>query len=70
MADEFAIKQMFEGACNKCGTWAHLGKLRLCHTCHNKRFDALENLREMAAMYRERLPVEVVDALDRVGQPQ
>lgn len=55
---------LMPAACNGCGAWAQLGKLRLCHVCHNARHDALEQLREVAVMYKEQLPAEVREALD------
>lgn len=57
---------MIPAACNGCGTWTQLGKFRLCHVCHNNRYDRLEDLREAVAMYREQLPAEVREALDKV----
>lgn len=60
------IARLMPAACNGCGTWTQLGKLRLCHGCHNARYDALEELRETAAMYAERLPDEVREALSKV----
>lgn len=60
------MAMMIPAACNGCGTWTQLGKFRLCHTCHNKRYDRLEDLREIAAMHQERLPAEVLEALNKV----
>lgn len=60
------IARLMPAACNSCGTWTQLGKLRLCHGCHNTRYDALEDLREVVAMYMERLPEEVREALSKV----
>ena len=60
-------KLMFAGSCNDCGRWVDaLAKGRLCPDCYNKRFDALENLREVAGMYCARLPVEVTEALHAI----
>ena len=60
------MAKLIPAACSGCGTWTQLGKLRLCHVCHNARYDALEDLRETASMYREQLPAEVRKALDKV----
>lgn len=60
------MARLMPAACNGCGAWTQLGKLRLCHVCHNARYNALEELREIAGMYCERLPVEVQNALHAI----
>lgn len=61
------IARLMPNHCHGCGAWEQLGKMRLCHTCHNARYDALEELLEVAGMFRERLPVEVQDAIAKCG---
>lgn len=61
------IARTFEGSCNHCEAWAFLGKRRLCHPCHIARYDALEDLLEVAAMYKERLPAEVQEAVAKLA---
>lgn len=60
------MARLMPAACNNCGAWGQLGKLRLCHPCHNNRYDALEELLEVAGMYFERLPAEVQEAITKV----
>lgn len=60
-------EMIVSGNCNNCDGWAEaLDRRRRCLVCHIKRDDALEELLERVAMYRERVPVEIVDALDRI----
>ena len=67
MQDELVIKRSFAGHCLDCNAWVDmLTKNRLCAPCYNKRIDALENLREVAGMYCNRLPVEVGEALHAI----
>lgn len=63
------MKMMFAGSCNECGAWAEaLATGRRCPPCHKARFDRLEDLAEIAGMYRERLPAEVAEALEKLDQ--
>ena len=61
-------KLTFAGQCNNCGAWAEaLDRHRYCPICHRRRDDALETLAETAAMYCERLPAEVAEALHAIS---
>jgi NMD protein affecting ribosome stability and mRNA decay len=62
-----ADKIIHGGFCNNCGGWHDaLDMAHRCPACHIARDKALENLREVAGMYCERLPAEVVEALHAI----
>jgi Zn finger protein HypA/HybF involved in hydrogenase expression len=61
------MNNLIAGNCNNCDAWVEaLDRHRRCPSCHIKRDDALEELRECVAMYRERVPSEVAEALGRI----